>query len=190
MKIYGLLFLLLVICIPGIADDAAITVADVDFAQQLIHDSGTALLLNGAGVRRKWFFNVYAAGLYLPKRSTRVDEILAMPGPKQIRMHFLMNVSQKKLLATLDEGLAANNSAEQLVALKDDVTALKALFKTVRKHDVVIIDYLPSVGTRVWMNDVLQGVIAGVALQQAVLRVWLGEKPADEQLKKHFLGFH
>lgn len=148
------------------------------------------MYLNGAGIRYKWIFEVYVAGLYLPQRSNNYNEIITMPGPKQVHMHFLMAVSRKRLLGTLDEGFSANHTKEKLISLENDITKLKTLFKDVRKNDIVIIEYLPAVGTRVWLNDTLQGVIAGEEFYQSILRIWIGERPADKELKKLLLGYY
>jgi hypothetical protein len=43
---------------------------------------GAKLELNGAGVRYKAVFKVYAAGLYLTKKASTAEEVMvARPGP-------------------------------------------------------------------------------------------------------------
>ncbi len=149
----------------------------------------TELVLNGTGLRRKWFIKIYAAGLYLPEKSQSVENILSMDSPKRIRMHFLFGeVSRERLLKTFDKGFQENHTQEQLDALADKILQLKSLFQTVSKGDEVVLDYIPGIGTQLFFNTELQGVISGFTFHQALLRVWLGNKPADKKLKQGLLG--
>ena len=50
------------------------------------------LVLNGAGLRKRLFFQVYAMGLYLPKKTREAQEATSMPGAKRIAMHMLRDV--------------------------------------------------------------------------------------------------
>ena len=58
-----------------------------------------------------------------------------------------------------------------------------------KKGDAVNIEYLPDSGTRITVNGQAKGApIVGEDFYNAVLRVWLGDKPADADLKKELLG--
>jgi hypothetical protein len=60
--------------------------------------------------------------------------------------------------------------------------------KAANKGDVILLDYLPGAGTRVTVRGDDKGTIAGVDFNRALLRIWLGEQPADSALKKAMLG--
>lgn len=168
---------------------SAATVDNIEFSDTVQQQSGATLQLNGLGVRHKWFVKVYAAGLYLPETSTQADRVLASDQARQIRMHFLYKkVSKDKLLATLEKGFADNLSEQELADLANEIAQLRALFKTVYKGDEVILDYTPGAGTEIIFNNESQGLIPGFPFQQAILRVWLGDKPADKKLKQDLLG--
>lgn len=163
--------------------------AGIEFADQVILESGEELALNGIGLRKMWIIKIYVAGLYLPQVSQSADDILSMPGPKQIRMHFLYKkVSREKLVETLDKGFRENHTLEQLNEIAEEISQLKSMFKTVRKGDEVVLNYRPQSGTEIFFNEELQGSIPGFRFHQAVMRVWLGEEPADRSLKKGLLG--
>jgi len=50
-------------------------------------------------------------------------------------------------------------------------------------------DYTPDAGTRISVNGQPRGnAIPGADFFPAMLRIWLGDKPADESLKKGMLG--
>lgn len=53
---------------------------------------------------------------------------------------------------------------------------------------VYVLDFLPGTGTRVVVNREAKGTIPGDEFSRALLRIWLGESPADASLKKAMLG--
>jgi hypothetical protein len=166
-------------------DVAGITVPEQVTLQQGLDP----LILNGAGIRSKFFVKVYVGALYLPSKQTAVDKILALSGAKRVSMHVLYDeVSKEKLVGGWNDGFANNNSSEELAKLKERLNNFNDLFTTVKRGDQINIDCLPGIGTRVQINEVNKGVIAGDDFQQAVLKVWLGEHPADSSLKQGMLG--
>ena len=150
---------------------------------------GAPLVLNGAGVRKKFFVKVYVGALYLPKPEGRGEAILDAPGSKSVRMHFLYEeVEARKLVDGWNEGFAANQTEAELQGLQPRLDRFNALFRTVRKGETIWLDYLPPEGTQVWIAGELKGSIPGADFNRALLKVWLGEKPADAGLKKAMLG--
>lgn len=147
------------------------------------------LVLNGAGIRKKLFIKVYVGALYLTMKRTTLGEILSDPGAKRIVMSFLYKeVSAEKLVDAWNEGFSGNNTPDELKALQERINAFNALFTTVRKGDVIRLDYLPEEGTQVWINDTLKGTVQGEDFSRALLKIWLGRKPADAGLKEAMLG--
>lgn len=148
-----------------------------------------ALALNGAGVRSKFFVKVYAGAMYLPTRQTTAAAVLTAPGPKSMRLHFLHSeVSADKLVDAWNDGFTANLSDAEHAALKAHIERFNTLFPTVRRGDVVRLDLLTNGNTEIWINDNRRGVIDGPDFQQALLKIWLGEKPAQASLKENLLG--
>ena len=64
---------------------AQIRVADVAYSASTTVQ-GQTLQLNGAGVRHKAVFKVYTAGLYLGASARSGAEVVALPGPKRLRI--------------------------------------------------------------------------------------------------------
>ena len=54
--------------------------------------------------------------------------------------------------------------------------------------DQYILDYIPSEGTTVTKNDEVLGTIPGDDFKNALLEIWLGNYPADDDLKSGMLG--
>lgn len=153
---------------------------------------GQTLQLNGAGLRTRAFFKVYAAGLYVPQKSNDAAALLTQTGPRRVAITMLREVDADTFASSLTDGLRANHSEAQLAQLKSQVEQLQAIFKAIgaaRKGDTIHLDFVPEVGTRVIVNGQPRGEpIAGAAFFAALLRVWLGDKPADASLKKALAG--
>lgn len=153
---------------------------------------GAALVLNGAGLRTRAIFKVYVAGLYVPQKASNAAALLAQKGPRRVSITMLRNVDGDSFAGALVEGLQKNHSDAQFAAFKAQADALSANLKAAgeaKKGDVIHLDFAPDAGTRVVVNGKAQGgAIAGEEFFTAVLRIWLGDKPADADLKKGMLG--
>lgn len=170
----------------------ALEIEGVEIPKQIaLLDPGNNIKLNGAGIRTKFVFNIYIGALYLKKKSSDVNTILTMPGQKRIMMHVLYDeVSKEKLTSGWTDGFQNNNSSEIFTSLKPRLDKFNTLFQTVKKGDIILLDYLPGIGTEVHINDGLKGMIPGDDFYQALLKVWLGNEPADANLKNAMLGIH
>ena len=153
---------------------------------------GQSLLLNGVGVRKRFVFDVYVGGLYVAKKAARTEELVNQAGPKRVALRFLRDVEGELFVNSLHVGLKANHTDAELGRWKAQVDTLTTTIKTIalaRRGDTVYFDYTPQEGTRVSVNGVTRGpLIPGNDFYAAVLRVWLGETPADAGLKKGMLG--
>lgn len=147
------------------------------------------LILNGAGVRDKFIFDIYVAALYLPGRSASAEQILADGAPRRVVMHFLYKkIKKEKMRSAWREGFENNLAPEAFSALKPEIDAFNAAFGETVEGDVVIIDFLSDKTTRIRINGTEKTQIMGAEFQQALLSLWLGESPVDGGLKKAMLG--
>lgn len=182
---------ILVLCcfLLSVVSASAKDIAGVSVAETLQGSDGTALTLNGAGVRSKVFFKIYVAGLYLQNPATEAAAVIADPGQKEMLMHFLYKeVSKEKLVEAWNEGFTANLSKEQHEALAPRIEQFNAMFETVKQGDTIVIDYLPGKGTVVTIAGQAKGVVEGKDFSDAVFSIWLGQKPVTEDLKKELLS--
>ncbi|MFO1324481.1 MAG: chalcone isomerase family protein [Burkholderiales bacterium] len=152
---------------------------------------GQALVLNGAGVLHKFIFRIYVGSLYLPHKADDLPGVLAN-GPRRIQMNLLRDLTADQLIGALVGGLDANNSPAEMAAVKapmDDLVRIMRRFKDVdmKERDVLTLDFVDG-GTKVALNGEPIVVIPGAAFNDALTRIWLGEKPAHRSLKKAMLG--
>lgn len=156
---------------------------------EIVEVGGAPLVLNGAGLRTKFFVKVYAGALYLPKLEKDATRVLAHEGPAAVHLHFIHSeVSAAKLVDAWNDGFSANLDATQLAVLKARIDRFNALFQTARKGDVIRLDYNPGAGTSVIIKGETRGTIEGADFFRALLAIWLGKHPADDDLKRSLLG--
>lgn len=150
---------------------------------------GHDLVLNGGGVRKRIVFDVYVATLYLPQKAADLAAVLAQ-GPRRIRVDMLRTLSVDALIEALNDGLEANNSAAAMAAIQPAVSQMDSIMKAfgqVKEKDVVTLDFHDG-STQVGLNGEVRGAIPGEAFNQALTRIWLGDKPVQADLKKALLG--
>jgi len=169
---------------------AALEVGGVDFKS---HETvGTrSLKLNGAGLRTRLTFKIYAMGLYLGKPATSTTEILQDRGAKRIRIVMIRDLDGKQFAEALLAGLERNHDATTLATLQPSTDALLAAVMsagTARSGTELTLDQLANGATRLQINDQPAGEdITDPAFYPALLRIWLGEHPADSELKVDLL---
>ena len=152
-------------------------------------NSDTTLLLNGAGIRKKFFMDIYIGALYLESQTSEAKAILHGTGAASVMMHFLYSeVSKDKITDGWTDGLEKNTSHTKMQTLQESLTSFNKLFRTVRKGDVIRIDYLPDNGTQVRINGEWRGTVEGNDFFRSLLSVWLGEKPVTKSLRENMLG--
>eukprot|EP01035_Chromulina_nebulosa_P031592 gene31591-42131_t len=153
--------------------------------------NGATLKLNGAGLRTKVIFKVYALGLYLPEKKSTVAEILAAEGPRRVKIVVLRELTSEEFGKAFMSGLNDNtDQAERakLVPQTKQFGEMFAMFPALKKGDVLTVDWIPGTGSQVMLNGKnVGGVLPDVAFYNAILRIWLGDKPVDSSLKPQLL---
>jgi hypothetical protein len=149
---------------------------------------GRDLVLNGAGLRKRFVFKVYVIGLYLAQKTT---DAVNLAGPKRVSIHMLRDVGADQFTEALVEGLRANHSEEDFRKLEPRVKELSDVMAQIgeaKKGMVIALDWTGS-ETRLVVNGKPSGKpIAGEDFYRALLRIWLGEHPVQDDLKKSLLG--
>ena len=171
-------------------------VAAVDISGYKFDDTtkvaGKDLKLNGAGMRTKFIVKVYAAGLYLPEKKNNTAEILKEEGPRRVTLQMARDISSEDFGKAFMDGLNENldNAEKQRIAAQ--ISKMGELFASVaglKKGDVLHLDWIPGTGTQAELNgQKLGGPIPDIAFYNAILRIWLGDKPVDRSLKPALLG--
>lgn len=187
--IFGGLLAALLLALAAVAQAA--DVGGVAFAETEPL-AGTRLTLNGAGMRAVLVLRAYAIGLYLPQRKSTSAEVLALPGPKRLRIVPLTALTAAQFARALEGGIEKNHSEGERQPLKtrlEDLQAAILAMKSAPKGTLITLDWQPRTGTRLSVNGKKQGQdIPGEDFYRALLKIWLGDKPTQPDLKAALLG--
>lgn len=191
MKLALKRFLLVAALVLPVPAFAVVEVAGIRFEDKA-SVAGKELALNGAGIRTRVVVKVYAMGLYLFEKKVAAAEAISTAGPKRAHIVLLRDLGAQQFVDVLNEGLRKNHSEAELSKLKPQIDEFSQNMLSVKdapKGATILIDYLPESGTRLTFNGQPKGKdISGEDLYRALLRVWLGDKPAEEDLKAGLLG--
>jgi hypothetical protein len=154
--------------------------------------AGKPLLLNGAATRQILFIKFFTIGLYVEKKSTNPAEILAATGPKRVSIQLQRETNSDELGQAFVTAMSKNNSKEDKAKVVSQTTAFGEIFAslgTMKKGDVMALEWVPGKGTVTSYNGKTLGdPMPDIAFYNAVLRIWLGENPAQADMKPALLG--
>lgn len=153
---------------------------------------GKKLFLNGAGTRYKGPFKVTVTALYLERRASSLEEILAQPGARRLHITLLRDVDADEIGRSFSRGVEDNLDRTERARLVPSLLRMGQIFftqKHLSKGDTVVIDWVPGQGTLVSIKgmptgdpfrepEFFKGLLAGL----------LGPVPADFKLKDALLN--
>ncbi len=150
--------------------------------------SGSNLVLNGAGMREKVVFDLYVGGLYLDAKSTDAKSIINADENMAMKLHIVSKlVSSKKMVGAVNDGFDAAMNGDTS-SLADKIETFKGFFSDkIVKGNIFDIAYVKGKGSVVYKNGKEVGVVEGLDFKKALFAIWLGEDPADDDLKEAML---
>jgi hypothetical protein len=173
---------------PGLARAAILEGQGFDDTLVL---SDRTLRLNGLGLRGVAWIKAFVAGLYLAAPSKETGQILAMQGPKRLRLKVMLEAPSTEMTKSMRNGVRHNEPEVMQAQLLDRVEVLAAGLDgigTFHPGDVLDLDFIPGLGTRLVFNGkALVPPIAGDDFYRAILKIFIGESPVDKRLKAGLL---
>jgi hypothetical protein len=145
------------------------------------------LKLNGMGIRKKFVFKVYVAGLYLVTPSKDAAAILSADAPRVIRMQYVRDVDKQKIADAFREGFE-KNTPDLAVKQKSNIDRMVAAVPEMKDGGNMVFTYDPSKGTTLSCDGKDVFSAEGKEFADAVFSLWLGPKPPSDDLKKGLLG--
>lgn len=160
--------------------------------EETMNLKGSPLVLNGAGIRYKAVFKVYVASLYLGKKASTPEEVLAQSGAKHLSVTMLRNIDANELGKLFSRGMEDNMPKAEFAKVIPSVLRMSQMFsdyKNLKTGDTFTIDWLPGVGTVISIKGKPYGEpFKEPEFFNALLRIWLGPNPPDWKLKEALLG--
>ena len=166
-----------------------VEIGDATLPNSVLFNEET-LILNGAGLREKFWFDLYACGLYLSEKSTSGVDIVNADETMSVRLHILSSlVSKKKLIDAIKKGIDKTNKTSDVVQFKSKIDVFLSLIKNdIKINNVYDLVYYKGEGLTFFENGVNVGQVEGLAFKKILFNVWLAETPVDSGLKKEILG--
>jgi hypothetical protein len=165
----------------------AATLANVTLPDTVTVGNKT-LVLNGMGVRTKFFVKVYVAGLYLEKKTQDANAILQQDAARRIVLQFVRSeVTKEQMTEAFDEALKAN-APEKAGSLQGEIGQFLKALETMHEKEQMAVTYVPGVGTTVSVRGKDKVTIPGQPFGETVFAMWLGPKPPNGDLKNGLLG--
>jgi len=148
---------------------------------------GKTLKFNGAGLRKKAIFKVYVAALYVETPSKDAATLISSNQEKSVRLHMLRNVEGSKVSGAIAEAFELNSQAA-MPQLQGRLDQLAKMIPDVKDGDEIALTWIPDKGTQVATRGTTAGMIEGRDFSDALLSVWLGPNPLQDDLKKGLSG--
>lgn len=149
------------------------------------------LRLNGLGLRGVAWVKAFVAGLYVAAPSKDAGQLLAMQGPKRLRLKIMLNAPSHELTKSLTGRIEDHEPPEVLAKLSERLSKLAGLIDSVgdlQSGDVLDLDFIPDKGVHLRVNDKAVGsAVAGDDLYRAVLKIFVGEHPVDRRMREGLL---
>lgn len=164
----------------------AAKLAGVELADEAIAGD-EELVLNGLGLRKKFFVKVYVGGLYLQQKSSDADAILDADTPRHLVMEFVREVDAESLVDAWNDCLEAN-TPDAAAETKQGFDTLNGWMEPVDDGDRLVFTYLPGEGTAVSVKGAQRGTIEGKPFADALFACWIGPVPPSDDFKEGLLG--
>ncbi len=181
---------ILCLCIlTSFAAEAQLTINGVTLPAKVNKDN-TELVLNGGGIRKKLFFKLYTAGLYVQAKTSNAADLINADKPEVMRLTITSGViSSSNMSEAIEEGFK-KSTKDNTAPLRTKIDEFINTFKkdVIKEGDVFEIWYIPGVGVKSYKNDKLQSTVPGLDFKKALFGIWFSDTPADEDLKKGLLG--
>lgn len=147
------------------------------------------LLLNGGGLREKYFLDLYVGGLYLKAKTSDAQKIIDADEPMAIQLNIISGlITSEKMINSTEEGFEKSTKGKQEELRKDIDIFIGAFKEEIKNGDVYDIVYEPSTGVIVYKNSKKTTVVGDLKFKQALFGIWLCDNPADDDLKEGMLG--
>ena len=153
-----------------------------------INIENQTLLLNGAGVRSKFFIDLYVGSLYVPQAIDSAKAALEAPSAA-VRLNITSGmITADKMKDAINEGF--DDATEgNTAAIAAKIEQFMGLFSAeIVEGDQFTLLADKATGVTAYKNGQVQATIAGEDFRQAVLKIWLGSEPAQDSLKEAMLG--
>jgi hypothetical protein len=153
--------------------------------------NGEELILNGAGLREKYFIDLYVGALFTTAKESDAEALVNSGEPMAISLKIIDDlVTQDKMIESVEDGFMNSvPSRKERKKLQDRIDEFIGFFnEPIVNGDQFVLATNREGDTVVFKNSKKLGEIKGADFSKALMNIWLGEDPADDDLKDGLLG--
>jgi hypothetical protein len=189
MKSNSLVFLTVCLLISTNAIIAQTTISGVSMPATM-KAGNSSLVLNGAGIRVKFFMDIYVGGLYVGAKSKDGDAISKANEAGAVKLHIVSGMATSERMADAVKEGFEKSTGGKTGPLQARIDRFVKLFKAepIVKGNEFDNIYVPGIGTQIFKNGKLLDTIEGLDFKTALWGIWLGSDPVQENLKVAMLG--
>ncbi len=149
----------------------------------VLEETGDVLTLRGVALHKLYFKDSYIGAFYSLNKESTPKEAINDPGPKRMWLYFLRSVDN--LREYWEEAIDTNNPPD---LIEREQISISQFFKMIdmplREGDILILDFVPNVGTKIIIKGSMKGLIKGNEFYNLVLKTWMGRSPPSEKFRK------
>lgn len=170
--------------LAALVSDAQTTINGVTLPAS-VKNGATELVLNGGGIRKKLFFKLYTAGLYVQAKTKSATDVVNSDKPVAFRLTITSGViNSGNMSEAIQEGFGKSlkgNTAPLQAKIDQLVNTFKS--EEIKEGDTFELFYVPGEGVKASKNGKLKATIPGLDFKKALFGIWLSDDPVDADLK-------
>jgi hypothetical protein len=158
-----------------------------------IEVNGTPLVLNGIGLREKYFvgIDIYVTGLYLQAPTADAQKIITADETMALKIKIVTGlVDAEKFQEATMTGFKESTNGNIEPFEKEIKMLMKAFSSEINNGDLFDLQYVKGEGVKIIKNGKLEVVIPGLPFKQAFFGIWLGDMVEKQMqtLRDQLLG--
>lgn len=148
------------------------------------------LQLNGAGIRSKFFMDLYVGSLFTVEKVAQATPVLEGEMAGAIRLNITSGmITSEKLTEALNEGFSlATGGDTSAIDTSIDSFVSATFAEEIKEGDQFTLVSIPTQGIYSYKNGKQLTHTNDEAFRKALMSIWLGNKPTDKGLKKDMLN--
>lgn len=146
------------------------------------------LQLNGAGVRSKFFMDLYVGSLYTVEQTEQASQVVDGDQIAAIRLNITSGmITSEKMTEAMHDGFNRATGGDT-TPIADSIKSFISTFaEPIQEGDQFTLVSIPGQGIISYKNGKELSTTSGETFRKAVLAIWLGNNPTDKDLKKEML---
>ncbi len=147
------------------------------------------LILNGTGIRSKYFIDLYYGALYLKRKEKDPKKIVDANEEMSMKIHIVSShITNEKMEGALRDGFKTSMGGNSAPLEKEIDDIVKAFSEKIKVGDEYDLTYIVDKGIVIRRNGKERITIPGYPFKKALFGIWFGPEPADEDLEQGLLG--